>query len=177
MSNMTPDEHNGKKFKFTANKRSRPSVPKKSSDSKYGVFRCAIKWLVAFMLYLSVLTCLVTSKICWLVLGKQLKGFNESTANSTLAAEYSSEINKQALFFMLVLALMIPEAACFIHASLTSLAKKHQPWPTKRASMLVSFYFSSSRYKACIRGLHMPTCLSANMQLYKSLPELMKARS
>ena len=150
MSNMTPDEHNGKKFKFTANKRSRPSVPKKSSDSKYGVFRCAIKWLVAFMLYLSVLTCLVTSKICWLVLGKQLKGFNESTANSTLAVEYSSEINKQALFFMLVLALMIPEAACFIHASLTSLGKKHQPWPSKRASMLVSFYFSSSRYKACI---------------------------
>lgn len=112
-------------------------MAKKGSESKYGVFRCAVKWLVAFMLYLSVLTCLVTSKICWLVLGKQLKSFNESTANSTLAVEYSSEINKQALFFMLVLALMIPEAACFIHASLTSLGKKHQPWPSKRASMLI----------------------------------------
>ena len=150
MSSMTPDEQNWKKFKFTVKKQSRPSASKKSSESKYGVFRCTIKWLVAVIVFSAVLACLVTSKICLLVLGQHLKRFSESTANSTLAVEYSSETNKQALFLMLVLALMIPEAACLIHASWTSLGKKHRPWPSKKASMLVSFYFFSRRYKVYI---------------------------
>ena len=150
MSSKTPDEKKEEKFKFTAKKRPRRSVSKKSSESKYGVFRCTIKWLVAVIVFSAVLACLVTSKICLLVLGQHLKRSSESTANSTLAVEYSSEINKQALFLMLVLALMIPEAACLIHASWTSLGKKHRPWPSKKASILVSFYFFSRRYKVYI---------------------------
>ena len=144
---MTPDEQKGKKFKFTASKPPRPSESKKSSESKCGAFRCAVKWIVAVIVFSVVLTCLVTSKICFLVLGQQLKSFNESTANSSLAVENSSEINKQAVFLMFVLALMIPEAACLIHAIWTCLWKKHRPWPSKRASMLVSFYFFSNRYE------------------------------
>lgn len=123
-------------MKYSVKRRRKPRQSNKSRDFKNEVVIRVAKWVTAFIIYGAVLSCVVTSKICLLVLGQQFKSIDETTTNST--TKYSSETNKQALFLMLVLVLMIPEAVCFIITCWTSLLEKDRPWPSKQASIFVS---------------------------------------
>ena len=99
------------------------------------VFLCIAKWLVAVFLLSVVLCCVVASKVCLLVLGQQLKNLNQTGDN--VKDKTVTETTKQSLFLMLLLALMIPQAVSFIHASWTSLRRKSRPWPSKPGFILV----------------------------------------
>ena len=100
------------------------------------IFFCILKWLTAVFLFLAVLFCVVTSKICLLVLGGQLKKVEQSRVNSS--KEHSAETITIALVLMLLLALIIPQVMSLIYASWTSLRRKSRPWPTKKGFILVS---------------------------------------
>ena len=102
----------------------------------YLVFLLIVKWFVAVFLSLLMLCCVVASKICLLVLGQHFKNLNLTERSNN--DDTSTETKKQALFLMLILALMIPEGASFIYASWTSLRRRSRPWPTKKGFITVS---------------------------------------
>ena len=98
-----------------------------------------IKWITAVILSTLVLFCVVASKICLLALGQHYKGIKGS-GNDTTSTEHHNvpiETQKQALFFMLLLALMIPQAMSLLYASWTSLRRKSRPWPKRRGFVAV----------------------------------------
>jgi len=99
------------------------------------VFLCVVKWLAAVITFSLVLFCVVTSKICLLILGQQFRSANQTVKNGT--GKITAETCKQALFLMLLLALMIPQAASSIYASWTSLRRNSRPWATKQGILLV----------------------------------------
>ena len=82
-----------------------------------------------------VLFCVVTSKICLLVLGQHFKSVNSTGNNDT--DKTAAKTSKQALFLMLLLVLTIPQVVSLIYASWTSLSRKSRPWPTKQGFLLV----------------------------------------
>ena len=106
------------------------------------IFFCILKWLTAAFLFLAVLFCVVSSKICLLVLGRQFKKVEQSRVNSS--KEHSAETTKIALVLMLLLALIIPQVVSLIYSSWTSLRRKSRPWPTKKGIVLVSSMLISS---------------------------------
>ena len=107
----------------------------------YLVFLLVVKWFAAVFLFLLMLCCVVASKICLLVLGQHFKNLNLTERSSNDGT--STEIKKQALFLMLILALMIPEGVSFIYASWTSLRRGSRPWPTKKGFITVSLMTKS----------------------------------
>ena len=107
----------------------------------YLVFLLVVKWFAAVLLFLLMLCCVVASKICLLVLGQHFKNLNLTERSSNDGT--STEIKKQALFLMLILALMIPEGVSFIYASWTSLRRRSRPWPTKKGFITVSLVTKS----------------------------------
>ena len=141
VSSMAPFEENRKKYTVQRTDSSASDVSAKLENGRFFyVFIRILKWISAAIIFLAVLFCIVTSKICLLVLGQQFKSVHETRANTSTA--YSAGINKQALVIMLVLALMIPQAMSLIYASWTSLRRKSRPWPTTRGIILVSAIFS-----------------------------------
>ena len=130
-------EQNGKRYTVQRRESSVSSESSKiGNDKVFDVFFCILKWLTAAFLFFAVLFCVVTSKICLLVLGQHFKKVNQTTANVT--EEYSAESTKMALVLMLLLSLIVPQAMSLIYASWTSLRRKSRPWPTKKGFILVS---------------------------------------
>ncbi|XP_068739006.1 uncharacterized protein [Montipora capricornis] len=100
-----------------------------------------IKWITAVIISTLVLFCVVASKICLLALGQHYKGIKGS-GNDTTSTEHHNvpiETQKQALLFMLLLALMIPQAMSLFYASWTSLRRKSRPWPKRRGFVAILF--------------------------------------
>ena len=128
---------NRKRYTVERKESSLSIVSNKDDENEhfYNVFLCVCKWLAAIILFSVVLFCVVTSKICLLVLGQQFKSVSHTGNNDT--DKTAAETNKQALFLMLVLALTIPQVVSFIYASWTSLRRKSRPWPTKQGFLLV----------------------------------------
>ena len=146
---------------FTIDK-SEPTLDLSNKAEKrhcYSFLPWIVKWFVAVFLSLLVLCCVVASRICLLVLGRNFKDLDEvgktgnnGTLNQTLNSSdghfsptgksgnenSSTEAGKQALFLMLILALMIPEAVSLIYASWTSLRRKSHPWPSQKGFITVS---------------------------------------
>ena len=120
--------------------RSESSVSNVSSRIENGqfidAFLSVLKWLTAVLVFSVVVFCVVTSKICLLVLGQQFQNFNQTSRSAV--KEVSAETSKQALILMLVLALMIPQVMSFVYATWTNLRRKSRPWPTKQGFILVS---------------------------------------
>ncbi|XP_068739017.1 uncharacterized protein [Montipora capricornis] len=107
----------------------------------YALFLCIVKWITAVILSTLVLFCIVGSKICLLALGQHFKSIKRS-GNDTISLEDHNvpiETQKQALFLMLLLALMIPQAMSFLYASWTSLTRKSRPWPKKQGFIAILF--------------------------------------
>ena len=105
----------------------------------YALFLCIVKWITAIILSTLVLFCIVGSKICLLALGQHFKSIKRS-GNDTISLEDHNvpiETQKQALFLMLLLALMIPQAMSLLYASWTSLTRKSRPWPKKQGFIAV----------------------------------------
>ena len=155
MSRKTSDYSNSSPFSFENIKRytvertesSLSTVSNKEEDNQFcNVLPCVLKWLAALFLFAVVLFCVVTSKICLLVLGHQFRSTNQTGTNFT--DKTTTETSKQALFLMLLLALMIPQAVSFIHASWTSLRRKSRPWPSKQGFILVrSSHFHLTQFQ------------------------------
>ena len=133
-----------KQSSFTIERReSSSSVASSQAENGhyYLVFLLVVKWFAAVLLFLLMLCCVVASKICLLVLGQHFKNLNLTERSSNDGT--STEIKKQALFLMLILALMIPEGVSFIYASWTSLRRGSRPWPTKKGFITVSLVTKS----------------------------------
>ena len=138
-------EKNRRRFTVQRTESSISNVSSKNENSDgYAVFLCIIKWLVAVFLLIAVLYCVVASKICLLVLGQQFRKLNqrgESGSDKTV-----TERSKQALFLMLLLALLIPQAVSFFYASWTSMRRKTCPWPSKQGLILVRLIFQEEEF-------------------------------
>lgn len=142
VSNMAPFEGTRKRFTVQRKDSAESVVSAKLENGQFfNGFLCILKWISAVLIFLAVLFCIVTSKLCLLVLGHQFKSAQETKTNTT--AEYSAEANKQALVMMLVLALVIPQAASLLYAIWTSLRRKSRPWPTKQGFIIVSVIINS----------------------------------
>lgn len=142
VSNMAPFEGTRKRFTVQRKDSAESVVSAKLENGQFfNGFICILKWISAVLIFLAVLFCIVTSKLCLLVLGHQFKSAQETKTNTT--AEYSAEANKQALVMMLVLALVIPQAASLLYAIWTSLRRKSRPWPTKQGFIIVSVIINS----------------------------------
>ena len=129
-------DKNSRRYTVQRTDSSISNLSSKAEDSNcYAVFLCIIKWLAAVCLCSVVLFCVVGSKINLLVLGQHFRNINRN-GNST-TDELPAETSKQALFIMLLLSLMIPQALSLIYASWTSLRRKSRPWPTKKGFILV----------------------------------------
>ena len=142
---------------FTIDKSEPTLDPSNKAEKRhcYSFLPWIVKWFVAVFLSLLVLFCVVASRICLLVLGKNFKDLDKvgKTGNGTFNQTVNSsdghfsptgngniftETGKQALFLMLILALMIPEAVSLIYASWTSLRRKSHPWPSQKGFITVS---------------------------------------
>ena len=129
-------DKNSRRYTVQRNDSSISSLTNKAENRNcYAVFLCIVKWLVAICLCSVVLFCVVGSKISLLVLGQHFRNINRN-GNST-TDKLSAETSKQALFIMLLLSLMIPQAASLIYATWKSLRRESQPWPTKKALIMV----------------------------------------
>ena len=130
-------DKNWRRYTVQRNYSSISSLTSKAENNNfYAVFLCIVKWLVALCLCSVVLLCVVGSKISLLVLGQHFRNINRNL-NSTTDKPLSTETNKEALFIMLLLSLMIPQAASLIYAAWTSLRRESRPWPTKKALIMV----------------------------------------
>ena len=130
-------DENSRRYTVQRNDSSILNVTSKAENSNcYAVFLCIVKWLVALCLCSVVLLCVVGSKISLLVLGQHFRNIYRN-GNSTTDKPLSAETNKQALFIMLLLSLMIPQAVSLIYAAWTSLRRESRPWPTKNALIMV----------------------------------------
>lgn len=100
-------------------------------DPRPSLWLSVVKWVVGIFLFVSVLTCLVASKISLLSIAFYHKDLSENT----------SKKNRETIFIMIVLALMIPEAVMFLKACWTSLFRKSHKWPRAKAVLVVSYFY------------------------------------
>ena len=129
-------ERNNRRYTVQRTNSSISNLRSKAEDSNcHAVFLCIIKWLAAVCLCSVVLFCVVGSKVSLLILGQHLRNIKRN-GNST-TDELPAKTSKQALFLMLLLVQMIPQAVSLIYASWTSLRRKSRPWPTKKGFILV----------------------------------------
>ena len=96
-------------------------------DPRPSIWLSVAKWLIAVILFLSVLACVVASKVCLVSIG-QIYTNNESNKNSG---------ERETLFVMLVLVLWIPEAFAFFRSCWGSLLRSSHPWPSRKAIVVV----------------------------------------
>lgn len=109
----------------------------KEEDSRSSVWLSVAKCIVGILLFASVLTCLVASKISLL----SMASFHWNSANATDIQKKDPKQNRETLFIMTVLVLMIPEGFSFLRACWTSLFSKNRKWPCKKAIIVVSSFF------------------------------------
>ena len=103
----------------------------KLEDPRPSVWLSVVKWVVGIFLFVSVLTCLVASKISLLSIAYYHKDSSDN----------SSRKNRETIFIMVVVALMIPEAVTFLKACWTSLFRKSHKWPRTKAVLVVSYFY------------------------------------
>ena len=102
----------------------------KLEDPRPSIWLSVVKWVVGIFLFVSVLTCLVASKISLLSIAYYHK---DSIGDR--------RENRETIFIMIVLALMIPEAVSFLKACWTSLFRTSHKWPRTKAVLVVSYHF------------------------------------
>lgn len=98
----------------------------KPRDSRSSLWLSVVKCVFGSFLFVSVLACLVASKMSLL----SIVSFHSNEAPA----------GRATLFIMVVLVLMIPEAFSFLKACWTSLFPKNHKWPCKKAIFVVSSY-------------------------------------
>ena len=109
----------------------------KQQDPRPSIWLSVVKWVFGIFLFVCVLTCLVASKMSLL----------------SMASFFRPDIpeaNRVAIFIMIVLTLMIPEAVSFGKACWTSLFRKNHKWPRGRAILVVSYLYAI--FLSCIIG-------------------------
>ena len=121
---------------------------------------CAAKWFLAILITLFLFFCVISSKICLLVLGERYRDLERrdkrsatnstngtSAANATRSQDFDTNPegnSKESLVVMLVLVLLIPQGVSLLLAFWTSARRKSHPWPTGRAVGAVRFLFFPS---------------------------------
>lgn len=105
----------------------------KVRDPRPSVWLSVFKWVFAILLSLSMLACVVTSKISLISIGVFYNN-GTSSCSSTSTVDFS----KETTFIMMVLVLMIPQFMSFIRACWASLFSAVHPWPSNKAILCVS---------------------------------------
>ena len=100
----------------------------KIEDPRPSVWYSVVKWIFGVFLFISVLTCLVASKISLLCIAH----VHNKSQNAT------DHCNRETIFIMVVLTLMLPEAVSFLKACWISLFRKSHKWPRAKAIIVVS---------------------------------------
>ena len=89
-------------------------------DPRPSVWLSVAKWLVAIFLFLVVLFCVTASKISLLSVASPFKGEN-----------------KETVFIMMVVILMVPQFFSFIRSTWGSLFRSSHLWPSNKALIWV----------------------------------------
>lgn len=97
----------------------------KPRESRSSVWLSIVKCLFGAFLFVSVLICLVASKLSLLSIAHY-------------HGNASSGIERETLFIMIVVLLIIPEAYTLLKASWISLFSKTHKWPCRKAIFMVS---------------------------------------
>ena len=104
----------------------------KLEDPRPSIWLSVVKWLVGIFLFVSVLTCLVASKISLLSIAYYYP-------TKTDKDDKDIKSNQETIFIVIVLALMILEAVSFLKACWSSLLRKNHKWPRGKAVLVVSY--------------------------------------
>ena len=137
-SQQSQNAEPSKNIKYTVNQTAkvhRDSV----EDRRPSIWYSVVKWIVGIFLLISVLSCLVASKISLL----SIAYYHESSG-----AKQSNDTNRETIFIMVVLTLMLPEAVSFLKACWTSLFRKNHKWPSSKAILLVSPLYREDFFSA-----------------------------
>ena len=108
-------------------------------DRRPSIWYSVVKWIVGIFLPISVLTCLVASKMSLLSI---------ACYHDPSGAKQSSDTNRETIFIMVVLTLMLPEAVSFLKACRTSLFRKNHRWPSAKAILVVSLLYREDFFSA-----------------------------
>lgn len=134
LQNAEPSE----KIKYTVNQTAK--VHRESvEDRRPSVWYSVVKWIVGIFLLISVLTCLVASKSSLLSIAYY---------HDPSGAKQSNDTNRETIFIMVVLTLMLPEAVSFLKACWTSLFRKNHKWPSTKATLIVSLLYREHFFSA-----------------------------
>ena len=124
-----PNAEPSEKIEYTVNQTAK--VHRESvEDRRPSIWYSVVKWIVGIFLLISVLTCLVASKISLL----SIACFHDPSGAR-------SDTNRETIFIMVVLTLMLPEAVSFLKACWISLFRKNHKWPSAKAILVVSLLY------------------------------------
>lgn len=122
-----PNAEPSEKIEYTVNQTAK--VHRESvEDRRPSIWYSVVKWIVGIFLLISVLTCLVASKISLL----SIACFHDPSGAR-------SDTNRETIFIMVVLTLMLPEAVSFLKACWISLFRKNHKWPSAKAILVGLF--------------------------------------
>ena len=134
-SERTPAAETSHNIEYTVRQTAKIHREKQQDYSRSSVWLSVAKWIVGIFLFISVLTCLIASKISLLSMA------SIRNKNATDTEKEDPKQNQETLFIMAVLVLMIPEGFSFLTACWTSLFSKNRKWPCKKAIIVVSIFF------------------------------------
>lgn len=144
---------------YTVESKDRIEERRPDDDPCENFWLCVAKWIAALVLSVAVLFCVAGSKVFLFVLGQHYRDLERevtrdvgrevsrnatnSTRNYTRAlntnpATNRETTNRESIFIMLVLVLMIPQMASLLFALWKSVRAYSHPWPSSRAVLLVS---------------------------------------
>lgn len=106
----------------------------KIEDPRPSVWYSVVKWIFGVFLLIAVLTCLVASKISLLCIA-------HVHVKKSQDCKDGRNCNRETIFIMVVLTLMLPEAVSFLKACWISLFRKSHKWPRVKAILVVSHSF------------------------------------
>ena len=112
------------------------------------VFNVILKLIFALLLFSVMLSCLVASKVTLLLIGVHYDNLVRTSgvmSNDTNSAQKSNNYNKESIFIMLAMIMMIPQLFSFLITGIKVITKKKAlPGPTTSAAIWVSYLFQIS---------------------------------
>ena len=120
---------------LTISKKEKEDAEFAKSSENSSAIASALKWTATGLLGLSLLGCLVASKLSLIRLTQSLKNACGE------ANDYDSRVKATRIFLMVVMTLVIPASFNFVRAVWIGGGRSDMPWPKKRAILLVCVRF------------------------------------
>ncbi|XP_032230762.2 uncharacterized protein LOC5506512 [Nematostella vectensis] len=106
-------------------------LSERPKDPRPSAWISGVKWVFAFFLSMSLLICIVSSKISLLSIAMYFNATRLPTG--VTHPEYGEQSQPETVFVMLILALMIPFALTFLRSCWVSLFRSSHLWPSNSA--------------------------------------------